>query len=356
MAWMRLDDGVLDHPKHAALSPAALDVWLRALQHCARNLTDGKVPRALARAFAFAAAERAGNGATVDGLIAELTAVIDGQSNPLWHPGDDCYEIHDYLDYQPSRAAVLDRRDKERSRLQSKRRRGVARNTPPTSKQRRSDVAANSDASCAHVDGSRSRSRSQSPSRSPETKNRPSRGGGGPIPPDLDGAALRRDLAKLPELPAAYATIWPQWCQWVRWRRAEKRKAVTPTAAARSFAAWKRLGLSPATVARRIECCIRNDWQGLHEDGIRDADRLPWPREPVAERVVYDRAQPTPPIEAALQRLRTGLDPEDAKTFLEPCAVGLVDGAATLVAPTEHIAAILRDRGYELPVAAGEVR
>jgi hypothetical protein len=48
MTWLRLDDGMLDHPKWiraiALGGDEVVTVWLRLLSWCSRNLTDGHVP------------------------------------------------------------------------------------------------------------------------------------------------------------------------------------------------------------------------------------------------------------------------------------------------------------------------
>lgn len=92
MSWVKIDDGAPEHPKLVDLSDAGMALWLRALCYCARRRNDGLVPagalRILSRAKAPAKA------------AAELVAAN------LWDVCDDGYRVHDYQDYQPSRAQI----------------------------------------------------------------------------------------------------------------------------------------------------------------------------------------------------------------------------------------------------------
>jgi len=47
----------------------------------------------------------------------------------LWHDHGVTWELHDYLDYNPSRTQVIHRREREKSRVRQKRCKPVARNT-----------------------------------------------------------------------------------------------------------------------------------------------------------------------------------------------------------------------------------
>lgn len=98
MAHAQLDDLYADHPKVAALSDAAFRLHTAGILYCNRHLTDGliagdEVPR-LVRKFRRTA-------------LAELTAPSCG----LWCDVlGGAYLIHDYLDWNPSRAEVEARR------------------------------------------------------------------------------------------------------------------------------------------------------------------------------------------------------------------------------------------------------
>lgn len=94
MGWLRLDDAFGDHPKVIGLSDRAFRAHVMGLLYCARHLTDGVVPRAAApKAAAVRELERAG----------------------LWtSTRGGGWLIHDYLDFNPSKADVLADREERR--------------------------------------------------------------------------------------------------------------------------------------------------------------------------------------------------------------------------------------------------
>ena len=95
MPWGRLDDSFDAHRKVRRAGLEAVGIQARALSYCAGALTDGKVdPEWLE--------ERAGRRAS---KLGELLVVAG-----LWEPNGDGWVIHDYLDYNPSRQEVLERR------------------------------------------------------------------------------------------------------------------------------------------------------------------------------------------------------------------------------------------------------
>lgn len=94
MSWVRIDDQGPEHPKFLALGPsrvACTGLWLIALTYANRYLTDGFVP---------AVALPTGTAALQKRLV----------SVGLWESVPGGFAIHDYLDYQPSRKVVEDRR------------------------------------------------------------------------------------------------------------------------------------------------------------------------------------------------------------------------------------------------------
>jgi hypothetical protein len=91
--WVKLDDGFADHPKVRAMSDKALRAHLNALCYAARYLTDGHVPSETLRVIAGPR------------ITAELISVGAWDRN-----GDGGIVIHDYLELNPSRADVLERR------------------------------------------------------------------------------------------------------------------------------------------------------------------------------------------------------------------------------------------------------
>lgn len=101
MTFVHFDDGFPDHSKVAGLTDAAFRLWVAGIAYCARGLTDGviqadDVPR-LVRRYKRAS-------------VPELV------STGLWTPAFDTYVVHDYLQWNPSRATVLDRKERAAKR------------------------------------------------------------------------------------------------------------------------------------------------------------------------------------------------------------------------------------------------
>jgi hypothetical protein len=111
LMWSRLDDQAPLHPKWMALArdwqtwAAAKALWVDGLAYCNRYLTDGLIPQAwvysntpMPRETALAAAE----------------ALV---SVNLWERASNGdYIVHDFLDYNPSRQEVLEKRAKDAAR------------------------------------------------------------------------------------------------------------------------------------------------------------------------------------------------------------------------------------------------
>ena len=100
MPFANFDDNFADHPKNAGLSDAAFRLHVAGICYAARHLTDGLIaadeaPR-LVRRFRKQA-------------LSELV------ERGLWVPVlDGAYSIHDYLDWNASRAEVHERRENAR--------------------------------------------------------------------------------------------------------------------------------------------------------------------------------------------------------------------------------------------------
>lgn len=92
MGWVRIDDSFADHEKIIAAGEAAVCLYVCGLTYCAHMLTDGAIPKR--KALVLYPMENAQ--AKADRLV----------EVGLWHDCGDYYEVHDYLDYQPSREQV----------------------------------------------------------------------------------------------------------------------------------------------------------------------------------------------------------------------------------------------------------
>jgi hypothetical protein len=95
MVWVKIDDHFHAHPKVAALEPdlmgEAVCLHALALSWCGDALTDGLIPKGQPARL---------RGRPVENVIAELLRV------GLWERSGDGYQIHDYLDYNFSKAQV----------------------------------------------------------------------------------------------------------------------------------------------------------------------------------------------------------------------------------------------------------
>jgi hypothetical protein len=118
MPWVKLDDRFPSHRKIALLSDRAFRLHVSAICWCAENLTDGRIgDRELALVT------------RVRGVKATAKQLEDAG---LWDRTDDGWEIHDYLDYNPSREQVLIDRKKNAERQERFRRRKNGKPTPPS--------------------------------------------------------------------------------------------------------------------------------------------------------------------------------------------------------------------------------
>lgn len=129
MTWVRLDDHVDEHPKIAAVGPLGLALWTAGLTYCNRALTDGFIPERVARklvdwtwtspsgvVWQIGISGTSENGAS-PGYDVDSEMVIEQLvEHGLFEPVDGGYQIHDYLDYQPSREEVLASREQATER------------------------------------------------------------------------------------------------------------------------------------------------------------------------------------------------------------------------------------------------
>ena len=136
MPWVKVDDHFSEHPKMAAIGPAGWGVWLAGLAYCNRNLTDGFIPRAVAEMIGGTwhvripcdleeedgARETTGEeivwsidiGSGMHGEPITTAWVIEQLLRVgLWQEVMGGYIVHDFEDYQPTRAQVEAERAKK---------------------------------------------------------------------------------------------------------------------------------------------------------------------------------------------------------------------------------------------------
>ncbi|MFJ6667463.1 hypothetical protein [Streptomyces sp. NPDC091383] len=117
MPWVKLDDRFPSHRKVALLSDRAFRLHVSAICWCAENLTDGRIAD---RELALVAKIR--------GIKATAKVLEDAG---LWDRIEGGWEIHDYLDYNPSRDQVLAERKKNAERQEKFRKKRNGKPVPP---------------------------------------------------------------------------------------------------------------------------------------------------------------------------------------------------------------------------------
>jgi hypothetical protein len=112
MPWARIDDNFFSHPKarKAWREPRALGLHMLALSYCmAHGGKDGVIDQ-----------EFVEDQIPDDGERSNVTAALVRAG--LWRDSDHGWEIHDFLEYNPSKADNEARRKAERDRKRDARR------------------------------------------------------------------------------------------------------------------------------------------------------------------------------------------------------------------------------------------
>ena len=149
MVWVRIDDQFPEHPKVAEAGPLAMAMQVAALCYCNRKLTDGFVPRSIARRLLdFEVVDADGRLWTVSrtcGMVGEdvdATWVIELLVEAgMWDEVPGGYAIHDYHDFQPTKEDVEAERESARERMRNLRakRKGSSGSSSGGSSDERSD-------------------------------------------------------------------------------------------------------------------------------------------------------------------------------------------------------------------------
>lgn len=114
MSWIRLSDDYIDHPKFVALSASAFRLWHEGMAYCRKHRTDGVLLRPIVFTFRYYKAPR----------VAELTTPYEAGKHPLWHVTSTGFLVHDFFDWNDSRAEEEAEKGRNRDR-QRRRRHGV---------------------------------------------------------------------------------------------------------------------------------------------------------------------------------------------------------------------------------------
>jgi hypothetical protein len=102
MAWIKLDDQWMEHPKIVTVGRDARDVWLASITWCAKYLTDGYFPKNLLPTLATMAGVDVANCQT---FASDLLGVC------LWELEGNKYLVHDYLKYNPTKEQAIATRE-----------------------------------------------------------------------------------------------------------------------------------------------------------------------------------------------------------------------------------------------------
>lgn len=102
MAWVRIDDSFPDHPKVAEVGPLGMAMQIQALCYANRYLTDGKVPSRIVAGFMPTVQFDPETGERVTWQDIAQRLVDAG----IWVEVEGGYLIHDYLEYQRSKADI----------------------------------------------------------------------------------------------------------------------------------------------------------------------------------------------------------------------------------------------------------
>ncbi|MCI3246488.1 hypothetical protein [Streptomyces spinosisporus] len=154
MAWFALDDGFDTHPKVRKAGNAAVGLFVRLGVHATKHLTEGHLDGAIVRDY--------GTDATVRKLIAVGMLHEYGHRCPRCpQPAEGGYFIHDYLDYNKSRAQIeaareAARKRQNRGRESARRNRNERDSAPifaPNSRQNGASSARNCDENAPLFDG-----------------------------------------------------------------------------------------------------------------------------------------------------------------------------------------------------------
>jgi hypothetical protein len=120
MAWVKLDDKFAEHPKVVQAGPVAGFLYVAGLCYANRHLTNGFIPAAHVTALLTR------DGVNSAQLSKRLCAVgLWSETTKKETPG---FLIHDYLQFQPSRASVIKARKTNAKRQATWRKQHLAQN------------------------------------------------------------------------------------------------------------------------------------------------------------------------------------------------------------------------------------
>jgi hypothetical protein len=102
MSWIKFDDQWMDHPKIIQAGRDARDMWIASITYCAKHLTDGYFHDNLLPTLAVMAGVDVANCQEFASTLVRVG---------LWDANEEGYQVHDYLDYNPSKEQALATRE-----------------------------------------------------------------------------------------------------------------------------------------------------------------------------------------------------------------------------------------------------
>lgn len=100
MAWFKVDDKLHSHPKVVDVPLRAMGLWVKAGAWCSDQLTDGVIPKSVVTML----------GASRADAVALVKA-------GLWEETASGYVFHDWLEQNPSRDSVQQKRRQGSERI-----------------------------------------------------------------------------------------------------------------------------------------------------------------------------------------------------------------------------------------------
>jgi len=121
MAWIRLDDDYISHPKFTALSDRAFRLWHEGMAYCRKLMTDGLILSSALQTFRYATRR----------AIRELLTPASEDTQALWATDPKGVRVHDYLDWNPSHQEEAEEREAAKQRMRAYRGRARAPTVTP---------------------------------------------------------------------------------------------------------------------------------------------------------------------------------------------------------------------------------
>ena len=119
MPWVRFDDQFPEHPKVVSVGPLGIALQVAAVCYCNRHLTDGFLPWSAAQSLlAWEFCETPNENGQAKRIKVCVSCGMSGDdvdtdyviglliSAGIWEEVSGGYRVHDYLDYQLSKAQV----------------------------------------------------------------------------------------------------------------------------------------------------------------------------------------------------------------------------------------------------------